>query len=93
LKKEVQQVCLENGVSVSAAITFFLKEVAACHGIPYGASPLMIQKPAEIALMSPEQFTAFLQAGIASEKTGDDVSLSAMKERLQQEFGICLTTK
>jgi DNA-damage-inducible protein J len=83
LKEQVEQVLSKLGIPMANAINLFLHQIVLQKGIPFDVK-LMPRKPLNYYELSPDQFDAEIEKGIASWNDGKTVPAKQVREKMQR---------
>ncbi|MCL2337057.1 MAG: type II toxin-antitoxin system RelB/DinJ family antitoxin [Firmicutes bacterium] len=85
IKEQAEQIFARLGIPMANAINLFLHQVVLRKGIPFDIS-LPPKKPLDYSALTPEQFNAEIEKGIASLNEGKLVSSKQVREKMQRQY-------
>lgn len=87
LKEEAEGILEKLGLTPSAAISMFYKQIIMKNGIPFQVR-IPYDPPLDISKMTEEEIAAEVLKGYEDIKSGREVTLEQLKTELFEEFGI-----
>lgn len=90
VKRSAERALDDMGLSMSAAITVFLKKVARERRIPFEISAVSagMKKPVAIGSLTAEALNTEIEAGMADIRSGNVVSEAEAAEEMRRLYGI-----
>jgi len=87
IKEQAEKIFNQLGIPMSNAISIFLRQVVYQKGIPFDIKLPQTQPPAYESL-TPEQFNAEIEKGLADFYSGDFVKAEKVAEKMRQDYGV-----
>lgn len=87
IKEQAEKIFNQLGIPMSNAISIFLRQVVYQRGIPFDMKLPQNQPPVYESL-TPEQFNAEIEKGLADLNTGDYVTAEKVAEKMRQDYGV-----
>ena len=88
LKKQLELLCSELGMSISTAVTLFAKTAVRVRGIPFELRVPPPNPPKAMEEMSKEELDAKIQAGILAVAEGRVRSAKDVFSDMERKYGI-----
>lgn len=87
IKEQAEIILQQLGIPMSNAIGLFLRQVVLRRGIPFELK-LPQSKPLSVAALTPEQFDAEIEKGLANLIAGEVTSAENVADRMRRDYKI-----
>ena len=87
IKEQAENVLEQLGISMSNAISVFLRQIVLQKGIPFEMK-LPDRKPVDMSMLSEEEFNTEIEKGLADIRDGRVISAQSVAEKMRREYGI-----
>lgn len=87
IKEQAEQVLTMLGISMSNAVSMFLRQVVLQHGIPFEMK-LPQNAPLACGALTKEQFDAEIGKGMEDIKAGRVYSADAVEAEMRRDYGV-----
>lgn len=82
IKEQAEQILSEMGISTSAAINMFYRQIILCDGLPFRPS----RRPLSREEMTDEEFNARMATGLAEAMAGESEPVDEVFARIDREI-------
>lgn len=87
IKEQAENVLEQLGISMSNAISVFLRQIVLQKGIPFEMK-LPERKPLDMSVLSEEEFNTEIEKGLADIIEGRVVSVKSVADKMHRDYGI-----